>query len=85
MRLRFCQLDDVTVRTNDGFGRCFGRGAHVDFDEVLGTDAHGHDVTVEAALGEHAASFTALEVVAPVLPSPVLDIPEDGHNTQEGN
>lgn len=78
MRMRVCQLDDIAVRTFDGFGRRLGAGAIVDLDEVIGSDVAGEPVTLEAALGEHVRSFAELEVSAPVLPSPVLDNVDDG-------
>lgn len=76
MKLRYCPFDDITVRSHDGFGKRMGKGAPVDFDEVIGRTHQGAPVTLEEALGEYAAAFTEAPAVEPILGLPPAEEPD---------
>jgi hypothetical protein len=75
MKIAICRLDDCSVTVRNGLGRRMGNGAVVDLDDVIGTHCSGAPLTLADALGDLVTHF---EVVAPVLPSPVLDVDDDG-------
>ncbi len=86
MKIRFCPFPLLTVRGLDGLGRSFGCGAAADLDEVIGVDAHGAPLTLEAALGDRAAQFSTDPLVAaPVQPSPMLDVVDDDGDISEAD
>lgn len=81
MKLRYCPFDDITVRSLDGFGMRLGRGAAVDFDQVIGQDVAGEPCTLAQALGEYAEAFTA----SPIGEAPrVTEPPDVGDDAGEG-
>lgn len=79
MRLRYCTLAEITIRTQDGFGRRIGRGAVVDLDEVIGRTDDGQPITLAAALGEHVDAF--LETVDHPAAAPIAR-PIDADETE---
>ena len=76
-RLRYCPFADLTIRTRDGFGVRLGRGAAVDFAQVVGQTRDGRPVTLEAALGELAAAFSLTPLAAPPAAPPPVPEPLD--------
>jgi hypothetical protein len=64
MTLARCLASDLSVRTLDGFGQRFGRGAIVDLDTHLGESG----LTLRDALSDHVQHF---ELIDPPEPPPV--------------
>jgi hypothetical protein len=61
MRIARCLAPDLSIRTIDGFGRRFGRGAFVDLDEPIGD----RGLTVAEALGARVALFALVDEPVP--------------------
>jgi hypothetical protein len=67
MTLARCLAADLSVRTLDGFGQRFGRGAIVDLDAELGESG----LTLRDALSDHVQHFELIET--PDEPPVVVD------------